>query len=74
LKPLIDLLKKIGSDHGGKSAAQVAINWVQAKGALPIPGAKTINQAEQNIDILNWSLAEDEVARLDEMSDRVELK
>ncbi len=74
LKPLIDLLKKIGSDHGGKSAAQVAINWVQAKGALPIPGAKSINQAEQNIDILNWALEDDEVARLDEMSDRVEKK
>ena len=74
LKPLIDLLKKIGSDHGGKSAAQVAINWVRSKGALPIPGAKNISQAEQNIDILNWELEEDEVSRLDEMSDRVEKK
>ncbi len=72
IRPLIDLLKKIGSDHGGKSASQIAINWVRSKGALPIPGAKNINQAEQNIDILDWELNDDEVSRLDEMSDRVQ--
>jgi aryl-alcohol dehydrogenase-like predicted oxidoreductase len=72
LRPLIDLLKKIGSDHGGKTAAQIAINWVRSKGALPIPGAKNISQAEQNIDILDWQLSEEEVSRLDEISYRVQ--
>ncbi|OJX47082.1 MAG: 2,5-didehydrogluconate reductase [Chloroflexi bacterium 44-23] len=71
LKPLIDLLKKIGADHGGKSASQVAINWTRAKGTLPIPGVKNIQQAEQNTDVISWQLSDDEVIRLDEISDRV---
>ncbi len=71
LKPLIELLKKIGSDHGGKSSSQVAINWVRAKGTLPIPGVKNILQAEQNTAVISWRLSEEEVGRLDEMSDRV---
>lgn len=71
VKPLIDLLKKIGADYGGKSASQIAINWVRAKGALPIPGVKNPRQAEQNSSILTWKLTEEEVARLDDMSDKV---
>lgn len=68
--PLINEMKKIGSNHGGKSAAQVAINWVICKGALPIPGAKNARQAEQNAGALGWSLSEEEVQRLDELSDQ----
>ena len=40
-QPLISALKKIGAEHDGKTPAQVALNWVICKGALPIPGAKT---------------------------------
>ena len=71
LKPLLDQVKIIGAEHGGKSASQVALNWLRAKGAMPIPGAKTVSQAEQNTDILNWTLSEDEVSRLDAISDKV---
>ncbi len=71
VRPLIDLLNKIGSDHAGKTPAQVSLNWVIAKGALPIPGAKNLNQAQTNAGALGWSLTEDEVAALDEMSERV---
>jgi len=38
-------MTEIGQDHGGKTQAQIALNWVIAKGALPIPGAKTGDQA-----------------------------
>lgn len=38
LQPLIGLMKDIGSGHGGKTPAQVAINWVMCKGAIPIVG------------------------------------
>ena len=44
LPPLIELLRAIGEQHGGKSAAQVAINWTICKGTLPIPGAKNAQQ------------------------------
>lgn len=71
IQPLIGLMKKVGAAHAGKTAAQVAINWTIYKGALPIPGAKNINQLEQNAGALGWSLTDDEVALLDETSDRV---
>ena len=70
LQPLLRLLARMGSDHAGKTAAQVALNWVVCKGALPIPGAKTMRQAEQNAGAVGWRLSEAEVAELDEASDR----
>jgi aryl-alcohol dehydrogenase-like predicted oxidoreductase len=69
IEPLIKTMTGIGQDHGGKSNAQVALNWAICKGALPIPGAKNEEQAQQNAGALGWRLTEDEVARLDEASD-----
>lgn len=71
MTPLMTLIKRIGSDHAGKTPAQVALNWVICKGALPIPGAKNPTQAEQNAGALGWQLSEAEVAALDEASDAV---
>ena len=71
IQPLIALLRRIGADHAGKTPAQVALNWVICKGALPIPGAKTLEQMEQNAGAVGWALSEAEVAELDEMSARV---
>jgi aryl-alcohol dehydrogenase-like predicted oxidoreductase len=71
LGQLLKLMTEIGQDHGGKSNAQVALNWVICKGALPIPGAKNAKQAEENAGALDWKLKEEEVARLDEMSDQI---
>ena len=68
--PLIALLKQMGANHGGKTPAQVALNWCICKGTLPIPGAKTIQQAEQNAGALGWLLSDSEVAALDEASDK----
>jgi aryl-alcohol dehydrogenase-like predicted oxidoreductase len=71
LEPLLTLMKRIGSDHAGKTPAQVALNWVICKGALPIPGAKNQAQAAQNAGALGWSLTEEDVAALDEASERI---
>ena len=71
MTPLLTLIKRIGSDHDGKTPAQVALNWVICKGALPIPGAKNLSQAEQNAGALGWRLTEEEVAALDEASDKL---
>lgn len=62
---LIDLMREIGAGHGGKTPAQVALNWVLCKGAVPIPGAKNARQAEENAGAAGWRLAPDEVAALD---------
>lgn len=69
LEPLLKLMKRIGSDHDGKTPAQIALNWVIGKGALPIPGAKTVVQAEQNAGALGWHLSDEEMAALDAASD-----
>ena len=71
VQPLIALLRKIGSDHGGKSIAQVALNWVICKGAIPIPGAKNIQQMEIDLGATGWRLTEQEIALLDEASDHL---
>ncbi|HWQ47329.1 MAG TPA: aldo/keto reductase [Longilinea sp.] len=71
VQPLIESLKRIGSTRGGKSAAQVALNWCICKGTIPIPGAKTLTQAEMNAGALGWRLTGDEVSLLDEMSEKV---
>lgn len=58
-------LRRIGEQRGGKSPSQVALNWVMAKGVVPIPGAKNRRQAEENAGALGWHLDADEVAQLD---------
>ena len=71
IQPLLKLMTEIGQDHGGKSNVQIALNWVMCKGALPIPGAKDGAQAQENAGALGWKLTDEEVARLDEASDRI---
>lgn len=44
---------------------QVAINWCICKGTLPIPGAKDLAQARENVGALGWRLSSGEVAELD---------
>jgi len=68
IQPLLRAMRRIGADHAGKTPAQVAINWVICKGAIPIPGAKNLNQAEQNLGAMGWTLTEAEMAELDELS------
>ena len=71
IQPLLKLMTEIGQDHGGKSNAQVALNWAICKGTMPIPGAKNENQALQNAGALGWKLTDEQVARLDEASDLI---
>jgi len=71
IQPLISLLRLIGADHAGKTPSQIALNWLMCHGAIPIPGVKYQEQAEQDVEAIGWRLSEDEVAQLDQMSERV---
>ena len=71
IQPLLKIMTEIGQDHGGKSNAQVALNWVICKGAMPIPGAKNESQALQNTGALGWKLTEEQMAKLDETSNLI---
>eukprot|EP00913_Durusdinium_trenchii_P010276 g9637.t1 len=48
-----------------KTPAQVALNWCICKGTVPIPGARTLEQAQENAGALGWQLTAEEVAQLD---------
>ena len=51
--------------------AQVAINWCICKGTIPIPGAKNLQQAQQNVGAMSWRLDSGEVAELDKEAAKV---
>lgn len=44
---------------------QIAINWCICKGTIPIPGVKTVKQAEENLGALGWHLSSDELLQLE---------
>lgn len=70
-KSLLDCLNAI-AQHRNKTMAQVAINWCIAKGAIPIPGAKNMIQAQDNIEAKDWLLDEREVAELDRAAAKID--
>ena len=66
--PLLEVLGRVGAEQGGKTSAQVALNWTICKGTLPIPGAKNERQAAENAGALGWRLTPGQIERLDEVS------
>jgi pyridoxine 4-dehydrogenase len=69
VQPLLAVLGAIAAERD-KTPAQVALNWCMGKGTLPIPGAKTLAQAEQNLGALGWHLDAGEMVELDQARGR----
>lgn len=44
---------------------QVAINWCISKGTIPIPGVKSVKQANENLGALGWELTSEEINQLE---------
>jgi aryl-alcohol dehydrogenase-like predicted oxidoreductase len=74
MQPLLSLMKEIGSNHSGKTQAQVALNWLICKGTVAIPGAKNGRQAADNAGAMGWRLADEEVKALDAASDQLQYR
>jgi aryl-alcohol dehydrogenase-like predicted oxidoreductase len=70
---LVRVLREIGESNGGKTSAQVAVNWVISKGAFPIVGVKTMDQAEEIRGSFGWNLSSDDIQRLDDASTLVQI-
>jgi len=67
LAPLVEALHEIAGAHGATSA-QVALAWViHHPNTVAIPGARTIEQLEENAAAADLVLADDELARLTEL-------
>ncbi|KAL6753421.1 NADP-dependent oxidoreductase domain-containing protein [Haematococcus lacustris] len=64
IQPLLSTMEAIGNERN-KTMSQVAINWCCAKGTIPIPGARTLSQAQEALGALDWLLSDGEVAELD---------
>ena len=66
---VIEVIRQIASDRS-VGMAQVALNWVRSNSVVtaPILGARTIEQLEDNLGCLEWTLSSDELSRLDAAS------
>jgi aryl-alcohol dehydrogenase-like predicted oxidoreductase len=65
---IVSLLRRIGEAHGDRTPSQVALAWIIAQGAVPIPGAKNGDQARQNAGALGWHLTPEELELLNQAS------
>jgi aryl-alcohol dehydrogenase-like predicted oxidoreductase len=70
LRPVVGLLREIG-DAYGKSPGQVALRWLlEQEGVVPIPGAKSAEQATHNAGALSFRLTSAELNELDQATRR----
>lgn len=67
LEPLLNCLREIAQQRN-KTVAQIALNWCICKGTIPIPGAKNLRQAQENLGALGWYLTEGEMKELDRIA------
>ena len=67
---IIDELAKIAQEHGA-SVSQAALNWVLQKPGIcsAIIGVRTHAQLEDNLGAMKWMLTDDEIARLDKLTE-----
>jgi hypothetical protein len=59
IDPLVNSMRAI-AEARDVSVSAVALNWVLAKGCIPLGGARNANQAQQNAKALDWRLSEEE--------------
>jgi len=73
IEPVLGCLRDLANSKN-KTMSQIAINWCISKGTIPIPGAKNVEQARENIGALGWKLSATEVAELDQAAIKVNKK
>jgi len=68
-KAITEILQTIARRRG-KSAGQVALNWLLRRDehVIPIPGTTNARHAMENVDSLMWHLSDDEFAAIDQVS------
>jgi len=72
-RPLVRALEEIGTQYNA-TPAQVALNWVihfHGELVVTIPGATNPRQAAESAAAMQFKLAPDEMAQLDELSRRI---
>ncbi len=71
---LAEELRSVAEKYG-KTPAQVALNWLVTASStvIPIPGAKSPGQVEDNAGAVGWRLSYEDWRRLDEASRKIRI-
>lgn len=69
-KRLDDPTLRDGSAKYGKSPAQVLIRWSLQRGTAPIPKANQRYHLQENIDVFDFLIDDEDMARLNELNER----
>lgn len=66
-RAVIDLLEKIGAQHGG-TPAQIALAWLLAQKPwiVPIPGSRKLERLAENLGAVDISLTQEDLAQIDD--------
>jgi aryl-alcohol dehydrogenase-like predicted oxidoreductase len=69
-RKVVEMLREIARSRVGASPSQVALNWIARQPGISsiIVGARTDEQLVDNLAAATWSLTDEEIARLDEVS------
>ena len=70
VNPLLRTMETIAKRRN-KTIAQIALNYIICKGAIPIPGARSATQLRDNMGAMGWRLTDDEIAILEYESDKL---
>ena len=67
---IVDVLDAI-AEETGKSVAQISLNWLLQRPTVAsiIIGARNEEQLKQNIDAVGWNLTDEQIKRLDSVSE-----
>lgn len=72
MEPLMSVLDEIAGNHN-KTIAQVALNWLLSAEdihILPIPGTKSVKQADDNAGVTGWRLSKEERTKINEIEEQ----
>ena len=73
LHPLYDMMEDIGNRHN-LTIPQVAMSFCSSKGIIPVCGCRKSYQVEQLATAINTKLDDEEILRLENESDRLNVK
>ncbi len=70
IQPLLTTMSTIAQKRN-KTVSQVALNYIISKGAIPIPGCRTVTQLQDNLGAMGWRLTATEVKMLELEADKL---
>lgn len=70
IQPLLTTMDTIAQKRK-KTLAQIALNYIISKGAVPIPGCRTVTQLKDNLGAMGWRLSTTEIKMLELEADKL---